>query len=434
MGIYLENGVELESVTDNFIGGICLFNILNDTDFEPVYFNDGFLRMLGYERSEAEGLIHNFRYSIIPEDIQILRQGFEDILKDDGSVDIEFRTVTKTGGLRWLHVTGNLYNRHDKVNTAVCIVIDCTERKAIEAENASEYERLNIITESDNAFVTDYNAKTDVIMIRPNGGSKFRKNIFIKDYIGSGINRIIHENDRENVVNIYKDAMKSPHKDILEFRSDFINPGEYRWYKESITSVMGQEGYVTRIIGRLNDIDSEKCKQQELELRADIDSLTQVFNKGAAVTLIKNSYKSISEDQYFCALLMMDVDNFKNVNDTLGHAKGDEVLAFIGMQLFNIFKGKDIVGRFGGDEFIIFIQDLRSKSDSEKMAENIMNAVRKTFISGNARVDISCSIGIAISRYGEYEYDQLFEMADKALYEIKRNGKNSFRTYDKEMK
>ena len=68
------------------------------------------------------------------------------------------------------------------------------------------------------------------------------------------------------------------------------------------------------------------------------------------------------------------------------------------------------------------------------MAENIMNAVRKTFISGNARVDISCSIGIAISRYGEYEYDQLFEMADKALYEIKRNGKNSFRTYDKEMK
>ena len=98
------------SMIDHVIAGICFFEY-EDGKFTPVYINEGFFRMLGYSRIEGMKYLERIDMVIIPEDMQIFHQAIADVLKDDGVVDVEFRTVTGSGGLRWLHVRGNLYAR-----------------------------------------------------------------------------------------------------------------------------------------------------------------------------------------------------------------------------------------------------------------------------------------------------------------------------------
>ena len=424
-----------ESIADNFIGGICLIST-DGVSFRIVSANDGMLRMLGYEKNEADIFFKNYRYNIIPEDMPVINRGISDVLKDDGSVEFEFRTVTRTGGVRWLEVTANLYGREGKEHTAVAVILDCTERKAVEKEIMAQYERLDILSSADKAIITDYNAKTDVMIIKANMRAGLDHDIYIDKMVSESRMYMIHPGDQDKVKNIFDDALKTPHHDSFEFRADYFGRDEYRWYSQDITSVMGQEGYVTRVLGRMTDINDSKLRELELRVRADKDALTHVYNKGAAETLIRNAVSEAYADGMAgrsCALLMMDIDNFKHVNDTLGHSKGDEVLAFIGRQLHAIFKGKDIIGRFGGDEFVILVQDLADEHGAVKLADTIVSSARREVTDGDRTVKISCSIGIAVCGYGELTYEELLDRADRAVYHMKNNGKNGYCLFGKEM-
>ena len=142
MDLVMEN---FESMIDNVIAGICFFEYENGK-MTPFYVNEGMFRMLGYSRAQGMKLMNKVEMSIIPEDLEIYQQGIEDVLKDDGAVDVEFRTVTGSGGLRWLHVRGNLYSREGSKYIIVAIVEDITERKNVEEELQQQAERLHILS------------------------------------------------------------------------------------------------------------------------------------------------------------------------------------------------------------------------------------------------------------------------------------------------
>ena len=111
------------SMIDNIIAGICFFEYESNTKkLTPFFMNEGLFRMLGYSRVQGMRYLKDIRRNVIPDDLPILEQGIEDVLKDDGVVEIEFRTVTGSGSLRWLHVRGNLYARKGKKYTFVTIV------------------------------------------------------------------------------------------------------------------------------------------------------------------------------------------------------------------------------------------------------------------------------------------------------------------------
>ena len=129
----------------------------------------------------------------------------------------------------------------------------------------------------------------------------------------------------------------------------------------------------------------------------------------------------------------LDLDNFKAVNDNLGHAYGDLVLSEVADKLKNMFKGRDIVGRYGGDEFIVFMHDIEDARNAGIIAMKLCNMIEKSYPCIHGDIVVTASIGIVICEDPHAEYHELFEKADKALYVTKNNEKNGCTIYSDEM-
>ncbi len=416
-----------ESMIDNVIAGICFFEYENGK-MTPFYVNDGMFRMLGYSRAQGMKLVEKVEMSIIPEDLPIFKQGIEDVLKDDGAIDVDFRTVTGNGGLRWLHVRANLYSREGGKYTIVSVVEDITDRKNVEEELQQQAERLNILSEAEGGKIIDYNAKTDVMVIKGSKEYEHSGEQIIRAYMERFDESPIYADDVAYYRSVFRGLLTSPKNETIEYRTNRFDE-DYTWYQLNLTSLLGPEGYVTRIVGRMINIHDKKLKELDLMLRAEKDALTGLYNKGATKQLIENAIQESKKDT-LNALMIIDLDNFKEVNDLMGHAQGDQVLVDTADALNEIFKGGDIVGRIGGDEFVVFMKNLKAISNADILAGKVVRGVNYSFDYEDRQIQVTCSVGVAIFPYHGTEYEELFNKADKAVYTAKANGKCGYRIYD----
>lgn len=166
-----------------------------------------------------------------------------------------------------------------------------------------------------------------------------------------------------------------------------------------------------------------------VEHERDTDDLTKLMTKAATVNAIKN-YLEESKDTEgrTAALLVLDIDNFKAVNDTMGHAFGDAVLRIMGECIHETFRSTDILGRFGGDEFVVFLPDTSQREIVERRVSVLVDAMEEQLTSSQV-LPITGSIGIAFLPADATTYNELFQCADKALYESKGKGKNCYTFY-----
>lgn len=423
----------LTSIVESIITGVCIFALTDARKLVPVYLNEGLYRMLGYSHKELDRMLRDIRLSIIPDDIPIFEEGIDEILKDNGAVDFEFRTVTGSGAIRWLQVRGNLYGKMDGYPLMAGIVIDCTERRSIQEELALQQERLNILFESVKEHYFDYNSRTDILEIQIDNSVFKRKKTIIKNLFTDYSFPTVYPDDLENLKNRLESARKSQLTDTVDFRcNSFDDNHEYLWYRATISSVRGADGYVSRIVGRIVNIDSEKKKEMELRLKADRDALTGLYNKGTAITLITDAVGDCIFNKQKAAMIMIDLDHFKSVNDTFGHAAGDMILEEAGGKLKDAFKGRDIVGRMGGDEFMVFMTDIKDPRDAVGICSKLNQTLTRPISNSNGEVTVTASIGIAYidGEKDSFSYEELFERADKALYITKENGRNGRTLYE----
>jgi diguanylate cyclase (GGDEF)-like protein len=181
---------------------------------------------------------------------------------------------------------------------------------------------------------------------------------------------------------------------------------------------------VNLIVVRMK-IRDQLC-QYQIEQEKDTDSLTQLLTKSASE---RNIRAALSDNSKEAALLILDIDNFKQINDTLGHAFGDTIIHITGQCIRNSFRSTDILGRFGGDEFLIFMDGTQDKKLIENRLEYFHKQLKKDLIAFKDNVQIQISIGIALCPNTSHDYDELFQFADIALYKSKRNGKNLYTFY-----
>lgn len=421
----------INSIVNYFIGGICVFDVDSKTrSVKPLYLNDGLYRMFNGEKNDIDRIFRDIRISIIPDDMPVFEQGIRDILADNGAVEFCFRIVNFDGSLMWLRFHGNLYSREGDSNVVVSALLDCTEEKTIEEELKRQTDYMRLLMDTDITF--DYNCRTDVCIYRFTKADALERDSVINGYHDRISDLGIHEEDLEAFKEVIDGAMRHPHKDKLEFRSmGLINPSEeYRWYRADIVSILGKEGYVSHVIGHIVDIHESKLEEIELKLRADHDGLTGLMNKQATETLIGKTLEEYDKDQDLKgALMILDTDNFKNINDTYGHSTGDRVLSRIGEVIRDNFKGMDVTGRIGGDEFMIFMHNIREPADAAGLAGKVQTLVRRSFAEETFGKDVSLSIGIAIAPEHGREFKDLYDKADKALYYVKTNGKAGHKTY-----
>lgn len=179
-------------------------------------------------------------------------------------------------------------------------------------------------------------------------------------------------------------------------------------------------------VGCIRNIDNMKKKELALQEKAEQDLLTGLYNKVTTELLIKNLTDVSVKDQVGGAFFLIDLDDFKNVNDTLGHAAGDEVLSKTAKGLHSLLHPGDIAGRIGGDEFAVYIHHMESKIAANKKAEQMRNILHQIQLAAAPSYRISGTIGIALFPSHGENFDELYKNADRALYHAKRQGKDSF--------
>ena len=175
-----------------------------------------------------------------------------------------------------------------------------------------------------------------------------------------------------------------------------------------------------RLIGTLTDISAQIDREIELRNQAQQDPLTGVYNR-AGVKLINARLEQISRG----VLFMLDLDDFKSVNDTYGHAAGDRLLMAIGGVLRETFRTDDIVARVGGDEFVAFLSGSDSRATAEQKGQELLERVRQLRVDGIA-TQVTVSVGAASAPDHGRTYEALSVVADEALYQIKNSGKGGF--------
>jgi len=191
--------------------------------------------------------------------------------------------------------------------------------------------------------------------------------------------------------------------------------------------VYDENGKISGIIALINDVTDHQLLKRELEKRAKTDTLTGLLNKSAAQDLVHMMLSNYRQDDERSALLIVDADHFKRVNDSFGHAEGDRVLGEIGRIIKNCCRAADVAGRIGGDEFLIFMRHIEDPENACRLAERLQDHVARAFAGDRLKRHVSLSIGIAICPENGRDYEQLFRSADEALYYVKEHGRAAYR-------
>jgi diguanylate cyclase (GGDEF)-like protein len=215
-----------------------------------------------------------------------------------------------------------------------------------------------------------------------------------------------------------------------EFRMRYTG-GYRRWFRFRVTGIHDDDGALHRVVAMVNDIDDQKSRELVLMNDARMDSLTGLLNKKAAegeikTALMLSSYRSGSIHGF----LIMDIDDFKGINDNYGHDVGDEVLVQIALKLNSIFRASDTIGRIGGDEFAVLMKELADPGDAARRAQTIVDTMGAIVLPGGGNPSVS--VGVALYPAQGTGYEELYRNADKAMYQAKNWGKGCFACYGEE--
>lgn len=186
-----------------------------------------------------------------------------------------------------------------------------------------------------------------------------------------------------------------------------------------------QQQYVVMI----SDITVIREAQEKLSQIAYYDGLTNLPNRMLIMDRLRLALSKAIRDLSILGVLFIDLDNFKRINDTLGHAHGDSMLCYVAQRMLSVLRQSDTLGRLGGDEFIVIVPSVESKDALVKVAEKLLDCLSEPVVINNVEIVPSCSIGISVYPDHSKHHDELVQMADTAMYEAKNKGRNSYAFY-----
>lgn len=287
-----------------------------------------------------------------------------------------------------------------------------------------------VITNMDCA-IWEYDCSTHFLHQEKKLGGKYENdNLDIPDYRntikGWGI---IHPDDVA-IFEAYCDSMDNGDESYsYEFRT-LTDDDTYTWQRYEGNTIRDDKGNIIKIIGKTLNVDREYKEREALKMQSRKDALTGLLNKGVfqeeMAKFFSRYQRGLSAEHH--AVYIMDIDNFKGINDTYGHMFGDYVLEQYANQLKTVFREQAMVGRIGGDEFAVLKKKIVSRYEAEKYAKQLNASVREMELKNGAR--ITTSIGISVFPTDGQEFTGIFRAADIALYHVKNNGKDGYAFYN----
>ena len=297
----------------------------------------------------------------------------------------------------------------------------------LERELAEERIRRKITEDNSDCALWEYEiASKKYVLSRKLGGKWNTTNMVIENYQEQMHNwGFVHPDDWATF-DEFCAAMDRGDEHISYEVRQVSDESAFIWFRYVGIPVYDKDHKPYKIMGKTLDITGEKKNQELLEQKAERDSLTDLYNKAKMRKLVEKHIRQADDTEG--AFIIIDIDDFKTINDTCGHLYGDEVLIKIANTILISAGMEDYAGRIGGDEFCVFCRGKNVGQHAVETAERISRMADQIQLSGR-RVTLS----MGISRYPEdaSSYEELYQKADQALYRVKRSGKNAFSVYDK---
>ena len=398
----------------------------NDQNFTLLDVDSRATQLAGYSLSEIrERFDGHLNLLAPPEDREMIRREFTEQLRHGNDVKLEHRIVYKDGSVHRVYNISRLIMDRDGQEMICSFLLDINGLHRGGDTLQEKLERYEIILAQTENVLFEW----DVVQDTLNFSDTWEK-IFGYAPESRSIQDIsfLHPDDVPNLIDRLNALSKGSAYEMAEVRVATAK-GRYLWCRFRATALRDPRGKLLKICGIIINIDAEKQAEQQLQNRADQDSLTRLLNKDAARRQAEE-YFARYPDGVSGALLIIDLDNFKQVNDQYGHLFGDAVLTQVSREIKKLFRGQDIVARIGGDEFMVVMRGVSDQALLEQRCTQLLQTFRNLFQDNRHKLPLSCSIGIALSPSHGRSYFQLFQHADQALYRAKAKGKSCFVIYD----
>ncbi len=259
-------------------------------------------------------------------------------------------------------------------------------------------------------------------------GNKWRKYKYAKDFTYN----LVHPEDLDKLIDEMRKHINNETKAIeIEYRLK-RSDGYYVWALCKGKAIRNSENKVLKLAGSISDISRKKLSEGKLEFMAYYDSLTRLPNKTLLIKKLNEQLKISQKEQTSGAVFFIDLDDFKNINDLMGHKYGDEVLIYLSKCLKKIMHKRDIICKFSGDEFMI-ITPLIKESEVKDHVNRILSFFNQSFNIGKIQTSITASIGVALYPKDGIDSDTIIKKAGLAMYKAKELGKNRYALYNHEI-
>ena len=437
------------SVLESFAISMAVVFINSDGHITVKYANDDFYRMIGWNRVEFKDFFNeNIGDDIIhPDDFDHFRSTLLSMSEECREAVFETRVLNMSGKMTVNEVRTRFLDWENERALITVVFSDISELKRMRRELMIKNERYNIIQQSAEQTIFDYDTERDVCIFSGNMARMDKylsvysydartNEVAIEDFFnGQFALNIMSKSDYRRVCEAFADAIVDGGNGEFDFEAIPLGVTSGKWFKCAYSSVKDEHGNVVRIVGRLKNIDKQKRTDLMLERRMKCDLLTGLLNKETAKSQIRGFLAARSDasgsGEKYHVLMVIDLDNFHLINECFGHAFGDSVLKEFASDIKSSFRDTDIVARLVGDRFMVLMKDVTQKFAVKKAGRLCRSLVKNYGVQNN--VTVSCSIGVAFFGKDAFDFDGLYQCAERAVYEAKRNGKSAYFIYDGEL-
>ena len=398
-------------------------DIVNDV----VFWTDEIYRILETSPQEYTPTTATTMRFFTPESIHRITAAIEDAERHGKPHDMELEMLTARGRLIWVHTVSMVTREHGLVVKRTSVIQDITGRKLTEAALRESEARWKLALDSTGDGVWDWDLVTGVEVFSRR----------CKEMYGYGETEL---SDKASAfdLNTHPDDLGQMLRD-RQAHFDGLTPtyvnehrlrckdGSWKWIlSRGMVISRDAAGKPLRMIGTHTDITGRKDSETLIWQQANFDTLTGLPNRRMLRDRLEHEIKKSDRDGLQLAILFIDLDHFKEVNDTLGHDAGDLLLVEAARRIRHCARESDTVARMGGDEFTLVLSELHDGERLERILQNLLGALSSLFQLGNEQVYVSASIGITMYPADAREVESLFKNADQALYVAKGAGRNRF--------
>ena len=397
-----------------------------------------FLSNSSYEKIHLPQIIQNVSKELLKYFSETNQKTMEHVLMEmfddlkNGREESKRRMILTKGeqtyyyGIKVIH----FYNTNGEPIRSIGMIYDISENYEKELLLNRE-KKMRSFFMSDVIGVYEINVTLDKVMGQQ--GEQYDSDVTYTRILKEFVRKCVAEEFREEVCE--KCSIANLRIRFLSGENNFIQ--EYKYLRKDKTTFWvacemhlerdAQNGNLLAFV-TVRDIDNKKRKELYLEERAIVDPLTKVYNRSAGTQYIVKALAEMNPGET-SAFMLLDLDHFKRLNDTLGHMRGDDALKNVAEILMNHFRKYDIVCRLGGDEFVVFIQRIPIEV-LDRVLTSLLKKMELDYERGDVKVSITISAGVALVPEHGNTFEELYEKADQALYQVKNTTRNAYKIYE----